>query len=65
MIGTARGLEAQRRMGDRLVVSIIAALAGAISLADATLGMGDREHLIPSLICAAVAAACLALPAGL
>ena len=52
-------------MGDRLVVFAITALVGAVSLADGTLGMGDREHLIPSLICAAVAAACLALPAGL
>jgi methyl-accepting chemotaxis protein len=65
MIEAAHVLEAQRRMGDRFVVFTITAMVGVVALADWTLGMRDSEHLVPSLICAAVAAACMALPAGL
>ncbi len=65
MIEAAQGLEAQRRMGDRLVATMVAAMVGVVYLADATIGMGGGAHLIPSLVCTAVAVACLALPAGL
>ncbi len=52
-------------MGDRLVAAIVAAMVAVVALADATLGIAAGAHLIPSLVCAIVAVACLALPGGL
>ena len=62
MIQTVESLESQRRIGDRVVVPIVAAMVGIVALADAGLGGAPTAHLVPSVICALVAVACLALP---